>query len=157
MPWPRKWKNGYVCVCLASAAHWGGWQAGRVIDVFSLGTLIRHVLHVLGMASPFICTLNPLWCSGSKEENSCGLGKADFPLKSRCGTTVRIFFFFCQKIFKRLFSYLIDSWTSCPSIQCWFNTCHMPGIVADAQESSLCERCSLRVSLWSRRVKDQML
>lgn len=111
-------ENGRVCVFSVSCAlgRMAGWQC--VIDVFSSGTLIRHVLHVLGMASPLICTLSPLLCSGCKEENSCGLGKADFPLKSRCGHSKKYFFFFGQKKFKHLFSCLIDSSISCPSTQC---------------------------------------
>lgn len=115
-----------MCVFSISCAlgRMAGWQC--VIDVFSLGTLIRHVFHVLGMASPFICTLSPLRCSGPKEKDSCGLGRADFPLKSRCGHSKKYFFFFLVRKYSNVclvVSLILQSAAPLPSVDLTSATC----------------------------------
>lgn len=78
-----------LCVVTQEIVKWhlfsiicslGTVMADSVTEVFSLGTLTRHMLHVLRIASPFICTPGLLWCFRNNEDNNRELGKAVFPL-----------------------------------------------------------------------------
>lgn len=90
-------------ICLASAALWGGWWTDRVIEVFSLGALISHIVHVLGSASPLFALRGLLWCFVNNEGDDCELGKAICPHESQC---ISVKEYFGHKIFKHLFNLL---------------------------------------------------